>query len=76
MCFLAFCPVGGRGGGEGCGTIGIAMYLHLWQKAKEEILTSNPGEALIPFNKEHQGLFETASSFGVRVGENQVREKG
>ena len=37
MCFLVLCP-GERGGGRGCGTIGIAIYLDLECKSKQEIL--------------------------------------
>ena len=37
MCFLVLCP-GERGGGGGCETIGIAMYLDLERKSKQEIL--------------------------------------
>ena len=46
------------------------------KNGKKKFLTSHPVAALILFNKEHQDLFQTASSFGVRVGEHQVREKG
>ena len=64
MCFLALFP-GKRGGGGGCGAIGIAMYLYLGRKSKEEILSINsPVEALILFNEEHQGLLKLQVPLG------------
>ena len=55
MCFLALFP-GERGGGGGCGTIGIAIYLGEYQMKK--FLTSSSVESLILFNKEEWDNWE------------------
>ena len=75
MCFLALFPEREKVE-EGVGILESQCTFVWGENRRKNFLTSNPVEALIPFNEEHQGLFQTSSSFGVGVGEDRVWGKG
>ena len=58
----------GKGGREGCETIGIAMYFIWGKNRKKKFFTSNSMEALTMFNEEHQGLLKLQFPLGWEWG--------
>ena len=62
MCFLALFPEREEVE-DGVGLLESQCTFVSGENRKKNFLTSNPVEALIPFNEEHQGLLQTSSSF-------------